>query len=61
MLFLKGFRKNHNLLNKIFIVPILETYKAIKKWAIAVIKSMQLINAIAYNTLEGIAWYQTQN
>src|SRR6267154_3115825 len=46
-LFLKGFSKNRNLLDKVFTPPVLVSYKAMKKRLIAIVKSMQLVNSIA--------------
>src|SRR5216683_7959839 len=46
-LFLKGFNKNRNLLNKVFTPPVPVSYKAMKRRLIAIVKSMQLVNSIA--------------
>jgi hypothetical protein len=48
-LFLKGFSKNRNLLDKVFTPPVPVTYNAMKRQLIAIIKSMQLVNSIAQN------------
>jgi len=48
-LFLKGFSKNRNLLDKVFTPPVLTAYGTIKRHLIAIIKSMQLVNSIAQN------------
>jgi len=48
-LFLKGFSKNRNLLDKVFTLPVPTTYGAMKKRLIAIIKSMQLVNLIVQN------------
>jgi hypothetical protein len=49
-LFLKGFSKNRNLLDKVFTPPVPVTYDAMKRRLIAIVKSMQLVNSIAQNT-----------
>ncbi len=46
-IFLKGFNKNRSLLDKVFTLPVLVTYKAMKQRLIAIIKLMQLVNSIA--------------
>jgi len=46
-LFLKGFNKNRNLLNKVFTPPVPVSYEAMKRRLIMIIKSMQLVNSIA--------------
>ena len=46
-LFLKGFNRNRNLLDKVFMPLVPITYKAMKRRLIAIIKSMQLVNSIA--------------
>jgi len=46
-LFLKGFNKNRNLLDKVFTPPVPVSYEAIKRRLITIIKSMQLVNSIA--------------
>jgi hypothetical protein len=48
-LFLKGFSKNRNLLDKVFTPPVPVTYDAMKRQLIAIVKSMQLVNSIAQN------------
>ena len=48
-LFLKGFNWNWHLLDKVFTPPVPITYKSMKKWLIAIVKSMQLVNSIAQN------------
>jgi hypothetical protein len=48
-LFLKGFSKNRNLLDKVFTLPVLTAYGAMKRHLIAIVKSMQLVNSIAQN------------
>jgi hypothetical protein len=48
-LFLKGFSKNRNLLDKVFTPPVLTTYGAMKRHLIAIVKLMQLVNSIAQN------------
>jgi len=48
-LFLKGFSHSRNLLNKVFTPPVPETYEAMKKRMVAIVKSMQLVNSIAQN------------
>jgi len=48
-LFLKGFSKNRNLLDKVFMPPVPTTYGAMKRRLIAIIKLMQLVNSIAQN------------
>ena len=48
-LFLKGFSKNRNLLDKVFTPPVLTAYGTMKRHLIAIIKSMQLVNLIAQN------------
>jgi hypothetical protein len=48
-LFLKGFSKNRNLLDKVFTPPVPTAYGAIKRRLIAIAKSMQLVNSIAQN------------
>jgi hypothetical protein len=45
-LFLKGFSHNRNLLNKVFTPPVPETYEAMKRRMVAIVKSMQLVNSI---------------
>ncbi len=49
-LFLKGFSKNRNLLDKVFTPPVPVSYKAMKKRLIAIVKSMQLVNSIVQDT-----------
>jgi Zinc knuckle len=49
-LFLKGFSHSRNLLDKVFTLPVPETYKAMKRRMVAIVKSMQLVNSIAQNT-----------
>jgi len=51
-LFLKGFSKNRNLLDKVFTPPVPTAYSAIKRCLIAIVKLMQLVNSIAQNTLD---------
>ena len=51
-LFLKGFSKNRNLLDKVFTPPVLTAYGAMKRQLIATVKSMQLVNLIAQNALD---------
>jgi len=46
-LFLKGFNRNRNLLDKVFTPPVPVTYEAMKRRLIAIVKSMQLVNLIA--------------
>src|SRR6266851_8770040 len=46
-LFLKGFNKNRNLLNKVFTPPVPVSYEAMKRRLIAIVKLMQLVNSIA--------------
>src|SRR6266851_10254431 len=46
-LFLKGFNKSRNLLDKVFTPPVPVTYEGMKGRLIAVVKSMQLVNSIA--------------
>jgi hypothetical protein len=48
-LFLKGFSKNRNLLDKVFTPPVPTVYGAMKRRLIAIVKSMQLVNSIAQN------------
>jgi len=48
-LFLKGFSHNRTLLDKVFSPPVPETYEAMKRRMVAIVKSMQLINSIAQN------------
>jgi len=48
-LFLKGFSKNRNLLDKVFTPPVPTAYGAMKRHLIAIVKSMQLVNLIAQN------------
>jgi hypothetical protein len=48
-LFLKGFSKNRNLLDKVFTLPVPTAYGAMKKHLIAIVKSMQLVNSIVQN------------
>jgi hypothetical protein len=48
-LFLKGFSKNRNLLDKVFTPPVPTAYGAMKRRLIAIIKSMQLVNLIVQN------------
>jgi hypothetical protein len=48
-LFLKGFSKNRNLLDKVFTPPVPTAYGAMKRRLIAIVKSMQLVNSIAQN------------
>jgi len=48
-LFLKGFSKNRNLLDKVFTPPVPMAYGAMKRRLIAIVKSMQLVNSIAQN------------
>jgi hypothetical protein len=43
-LFLKGFSRNWNLLNKVFTPSVPVTYNAIKRQLIAIVKLMQLVN-----------------
>ena len=45
-LFLKGFNKNRNLLNKVFTPPVPVSYEAMKRRLVAIVKSMQLVNLI---------------
>src|SRR5713226_5237201 len=45
-LFLKGFNRNRNLLDKVFTPPVPITYEAMKGRLIAIVKSMQLVNSI---------------
>ena len=49
-LFLKGFNKNRNLLDKVFTPPVPVSYEAMKRRLIAIVKSMQLVNSIAQDT-----------
>jgi hypothetical protein len=49
-LFLKGFSKNRNLLDKVFTLPVPTAYGAMKRQLIAIVKSMQLVNSIMQNT-----------
>lgn len=49
ILFLKGFEKNRGMLNKLFSPLILVTYEAMKRRAISIVKSIQLMNAIVQN------------
>ncbi len=49
-LFLKGFNKNRNLLDKVFMPLVLVSYKAMKKRLVAIVKSMQLVNSIVQDT-----------
>src|SRR6266853_5497329 len=46
-LFLKGFNKNRNLLNKVFTPPVPVSYEAMKRRLVAIVKSMQLVDSIA--------------
>jgi len=48
-LFLKGFSKNRNLLDKVFTPPVPTAYGAIKRRVIAIVKLMQLVNSITQN------------
>jgi hypothetical protein len=48
-LFLKVFSHNRNLLDKVFTPPVPETYKAMKRHMVAIVKSMQLVNSITQN------------
>jgi hypothetical protein len=48
-LFLKGFSHSRNLLDKVFMPPVPETYEAMKRRMVAIVKSMQLVNSIAQN------------
>jgi len=48
-LFLKGFSKNRNLLDKVFTPPVPMAYGAMKRRLIAIVKSMQLVNLIMQN------------
>jgi len=48
-LFLKGFSKSRNLLDKVFTPPVPMAYGAIKRQLIAIVKLMQLVNSIAQN------------
>jgi len=48
-LFLKGFSKNRNLLDKVFTPPVPTTYGAMKRRLIAIVKLMQLVNSIVQN------------
>jgi hypothetical protein len=48
-LFLKGFSHSRNLLDKVFTPPVPETYEAMKRWMVAIVKSMQLVNSITQN------------
>jgi truncated hemoglobin YjbI len=43
-LFLKGFSKSRNLLDKVFTPPVSTAYGAMKRCLIAIVKSMQLVN-----------------
>jgi hypothetical protein len=45
-LFLKGFSKNRNLLDKVFTPPVPMAYGAMKRCLVAIIKLMQLVNLI---------------
>jgi hypothetical protein len=49
-LFLKGFEKNRGLLDKLFTPPVPTDYVHAKRRAVAVVKSMQLVNSIAQST-----------
>jgi hypothetical protein len=49
-LFLKGFSKNRNLLDKVFTLPVPTAYGAMKRRLIAIVKLMQLVNSIMQNT-----------
>jgi hypothetical protein len=49
-LFLKGFSKNRNLLDKVFTPPVPTAYGTMKRHLIAIVKSMQLVNSIMQNT-----------
>jgi hypothetical protein len=48
-IFLKGFSKSKNLLDKVFTPPVPTAYGAMKRRLIAIVKSMQLVNSIAQN------------
>jgi hypothetical protein len=48
-LFLKGFSKNRNLLDKVFTPPVPTAYGAMKRCLIAIVKLMQLVNSIMQN------------
>src|SRR5216683_24845 len=48
-IFLKGFNKNRNLLDKVFTPPVPITYEPMKGRLIAIVKSMQLVISIAQN------------
>jgi hypothetical protein len=48
-LFLKGFSHNRNLLDKVFMPLVPETYEQMKRRMVAIVKSMQLVNSIAQN------------
>jgi len=49
-LFLKGFNRNRNLLDKVFTPPVPVSYEAMKRRLVAIVKSMQLVNSIAQDT-----------
>jgi len=49
-LFLKGFNKNRNLLDKVFMPPVPISYEAMKRRLIAIVKSMQFVNLIVQDT-----------
>jgi hypothetical protein len=48
-LFLKGFSKNRNLLDKVFTTSVPTTYGTMKRRLIATVKLMQLVNSITQN------------
>jgi hypothetical protein len=48
-LFLKGFSKNRNLLDKVFTSPVLTAYGTMKRHLIPIVKLIQLVNSIAQN------------
>jgi hypothetical protein len=48
-LFLKGFSKSRNLLDKVFTPPVPMAYRAIKRQLITIVKLMRLVNLIAQN------------
>jgi hypothetical protein len=48
-LFLKGFSKNRNLLDKVFTPPVPTAYGTMKRRLIAIVKLMQLVNSITQN------------
>ena len=49
-LFLKGFNKNRNLLDKVFMPLVPISYEAMKRRLIAIVKSMQFVNLIVQDT-----------